>query len=143
MKERIQSAYDMAKDLCFEYSGGDMSIPDEDQVVLDKYMANGHIQLVNKKKGKLSKLIYYPSLESKEFKGLSGNIWLRILRHCMRDYGIESGLSVNSMKEYVYKYWVYNIEPTVIKNKAAGDNQMKEELEAFELIISEEVQDGE
>lgn len=131
MKERIQAALDKANELCVEYVGGSTDVSEEEQAVLDKYLESGLIQYVQVKKGRLSKLLYYPSLEAKEFTGLSGAIWLRIMRHCMKDNGIKSGLSVNSMREYVYKYWEYNIEPVVIKNKAAGDNQMKLEEEAY------------
>ena len=138
MKERIQKAYTYANDLCFEVSGGRLDIPEEDQVILDKYMKAGYIQLV-KTKILYQKDIYFPTLQSEEFEGLTGKIWLRIIRHAMTNHGICSKIGPNSITEYVGKPWEYFIHDLkVIKNKDASKVQLDGEEAAWKDILEGE-----
>ena len=137
MKERIQKAYDRANEICYEASGGDLSVPEEEQVILDKYIELGLIKLTKSKIG-LQQEIYYPTLEDDAFKDLSGWIWLLIIQRAMKRHNISSGVSKNSINEYVGKPWEYDIDCKVITVKDAGANQVKEEEAAFKEIKEKE-----
>ena len=136
MNERIQAAYDYAKSVCNEATGGDSKIPEEEQLILDKYIELGMIKST-KGKVKLGLDIYYPTLQAEEFEGLSGDIWLRIIRQAMSDYGISSGIGRNSVNEYLTKPWEYkmsNDSLTVVSRSYVGTKQLQEELEAWKEI---------
>ncbi len=139
MKERIQKAYTYAKKVCYEARGGDNTIPEDEQLIIDKYIELGMIKST-KGKVKLGLDIYYPTLQAEEFKGLSGDIWLRIIRQAMDDYGISSGIGRNSVNEYLTKPWEYkmsNDSLKVVSRSYVGTKQLQEEEEAWK-----EVQDG-
>ena len=137
MKERIAQAYAKAKAVCYEANGGDNTIPEEEQLVLDKYIELGMIKST-KGKVKLGIDIYYPTLQAEEFEGLSGDIWLRIIRQAMSDYGISSGIGRNSVNEYLTKPWEYkmsNDSLMVVSRSYVGTKQLADELSAWKEII--------
>ncbi len=142
MKERIEKAYSFADKLCYEVSGGRLDIPEEDQVVLEKYMKANYIQLV-KHKILYQDMIYFPTLQADEFEGLTGYIWLRIIRHAMTNHGICSKIGPNSITEYVGKPWEYFIHDLkVIKNKDASKIQKDEEVIAWKEIVEREADES-
>ena len=112
MENKIQAAYDLAYKLGKEYVGSSQIDP-ADQEVIDKYVDLGLIKY-NKGGKKLSKALYYPTLESKEFEGLGMTAWLRILRLVISQLGIKSNLSINSARQYISNHWRYDIKPTVL-----------------------------
>ena len=136
MEERIQVAYEAARQVCYQAIGGSSAIPKEDQLILDKYIASGVIKST-KGKVKLGLDIYYPTLQAKEFEGLSGDIWLRIIRQAMSDYGIKSGIGRNSVNEYLTKPWEYkmsNDSLMVVSRSYVGTKQLEEEEQAWKGI---------
>ena len=121
--------------MCKDLVGGDLQVPEEEQLILDKYIEEGYIKYTRGKIG-LQKEVYFPSLALEEFTGLSGDIWLRILRYTMSRNGIDSKIGRNSIKEYVGKPWEYDIDPmVVITGKAAGGNQIDEEDAAWKELM--------
>ncbi len=144
MKERILKAYEIADKAAFEYSGGNTTVPEEEQAILNKWLDQGLISYVNQKKGKMSRQLYFPVLESSEWDGLSGKLWLKIMWYVMNKYGIESGLSSNSVSEYVSRAYKYNISHGVITANYAGVKQVKEEESLWDELKAElkEAEDG-
>jgi len=138
MKERILAAYKRANEICYEASGGDLTVPQADQLILDKYLELGLIKLTKSKIG-LQKEIYFPTLQDEAFDDLSGWIWLLIIQKAMKNHSIKSGIAKNSINEYVGKPWEYNIDDCkVITVHEAGPRQVREEEAAWKEIKEEE-----
>jgi len=119
MRERIIAAYEFARKIGEEFQGSS-AIAAEDKEVIDKYIDLGLIQYAKGKRGKLSQLFYYPTLESKEFEGIHMTAWLKIMRLVIDELGIESNLSKNSAKEYLSRGWRYGVTPKVIPDSYAS-----------------------
>lgn len=130
MEQRIRVAYDLALNLGKEFQGSH-AIADEDMAVIEKYLDLGLITYAKGKKGKMSKLFYFPTLESKEFEGLSMTAWLKIMQVVIAYLGIDSGLSKNSAKEYLSRGWRYGVEPKVLPDSYVS----KADKDAEELAI--------
>lgn len=127
----IKKAIAKAESVCSEYVGELTDLPAADKKIIEKYIGIGVIQYAKTKKKSLSKGIYYPLLEAKEFKGLSLDTWLMITRYAMNKYSVSSGLSINSAREYLYNPWKYDIAPQVISTKILGTALVEEERAAF------------
>ena len=134
----IKKAVEKAERVCAEYVGEVTDLPVKDKKVIDKYIQLGVIQYAKTEKKGKGKHIYYPIIESKEFKGLSLDIWLRITRYAMDKYNIGSGLSIHSAREYLHNPWRYNIVPTVTSTKILGTAMVAEEKIAFEALTKKE-----
>lgn len=138
LEERVESAYKVADEYAKLYTDGGIVIPTKDQKIIDKYIDMGVITYRTKKKGELSRKLYFPVLESTEWDGLSGKLWLHTMHHVMSKYGISSGLSQNSVNEYISRPYRYNIDHGVLTAKYVGDKQVKEELDILKRIILKE-----
>lgn len=137
MYKEVKVAYDYADKIFANYSGYTVKPTKEEAIILDKFIEAGLIQLVKKKRGNLSRQLYFPTMEAEEFRGLSSVIWLKVIQHFIRKYGIDSKIGPASRDDYLSRYWHYNIEPVVVNKTAAGRLQIKEEEEALKKIIEE------
>ncbi len=137
MKEKILKALAIADKYALAYIGGNAVVPEDEQLVLDKWLDIGLITYTNTKKGKMSRLFYFPVLESKEWDGLSGGLWLQVMHYVMNKNGFTSGLSSNSVSEYVNRKYKYNIEHKVETSHYLGPKHCKEEQAAWEEIKEE------
>ena len=141
MKERILAAYKVADKLALEYSGGSKAVPEEEQLVLDKWIEQGLVTYVKQKKGDMSRRFYFPVLCSKEWEGLSGGLWLQIMHYVMNNNDFTSGLSSNSVSEYVNRKYKYNIEHGVETSHYLGPKHCEAEQTAWDEI-KKELKDG-
>jgi len=136
MEERIRIALNLAMDLGKKFQGLS-EISKEDLPILEKYAELGLIKFAKGKKNELGKRLYFPTVESKEFEGLSAKAWLDILRTVIDHLDIDSGFSIHSANEYLGQNYKYGITPTVIQKSYASKVQLDEEARVIELLRKE------
>ena len=138
--DMIKAGHEAALTVCREYTQGDVVISSSDMAIISKYIRLGAIEFVGKKI-KVSQGIYFPLIQNEVFSGLTKDTWLKIVRHAMGVYNIESNLSINSVNTYVSSPWKYNLETArLITPMALGGKHSslyKEEVDAWEQVKEE------
>jgi hypothetical protein len=137
IKAIIETAHKEALSICETYAHGKGEIKPEHIEIIAQYVKEGILEFkkpkINKTKG-----IYYPCLQSEAFKGLTKNTWLKVVRHAMDVYDIDSGLSLNSVASYTTSAWRYGIEPVRLLTPTdlggIHSSLYKEECDAWEEI---------
>jgi len=138
MLEEVRVAYNYTEKLFREYAGVQTLPTEEEQKVLDKFLLAGVIQMTKRTKPNLGRDLYFPALEAEEFRGLSIELWLFMMRHFINKYNIPSNLGSASAADYLSRYWLYKINPTVVNKTSAGRLQIKEELAALKTLTEGE-----
>jgi len=137
MEERIRIAFELALKLGKEFQGAH-EVEAADEAIIKKYMDMGLIIYAKGKKGKMSQLFYFPTIQSKEFEGLHAGLWFMVMRLVIDYLGIDSGLSQNSVAEYMSRGWIkYNIKPTIIPNSYASKVDIDEGERVVALLRKE------
>ncbi len=134
MKDQIQEAWDFVQGTAVMYVGKEQIAP-EDMPIVQKYLDAGIVTMA-KKKGSLSRDFYFPTIEDSSFEGRSATLWLRMIHEAINQYGIKSGITRNSVAEYLSRAFKYNISPTVLPDSYVGKKVIAEEIEIFEAILT-------
>ena len=136
-KDRVKAAMQLAWDICKASKSSGVLIPDEDMKVLVKYEELGLIKLTMPKM-KLAPTLYYPTIQAKEFKNLSQNLWVDIMLWATKEHNITCNVGLNSVSAYRSSPHRYNfIEPVVIPVNDIGKLGREEEIECFKELKGE------
>ncbi len=131
-KERYVDAMEYSLNVCKNLKSGNVDIPDKDMAIIVKYEKLGLVKLTLPRVN-LSKDIYYPTIQSNHFKGITQDSWVKIILWATKAYGIKCNLTIASANSYRTSPHRYNfIEPVVVKKQDVGTLLFNEEMEIFE-----------
>ena len=109
-------------------------VSEEDKVVLNKYLDLGIVKYTTKKIN-YSREIYFPTIESDHYEGITVDFWRVMVRHWLQCAGHSVNLSKASSGDYMSKSWKYDIAPSTLKRSEASASQKKIELNLIEDLI--------
>ena len=109
-------------------------VPEEDKEVLNRYLDLGVIKYTTKKIN-YSREIYFPTIESNRYTGITVDFWRVIVRACLQCVGHSVNLSKASAGDYMSKAWKYDILPATLKRSEASASQKKLEVEVIESLL--------
>ena len=109
-------------------------VKDSDKEILNRYLDLGIIKYTTKKIN-YSREIYFPTIESDRYDGITVDFWRVIVRQCLQTAGHSVNLSKASSGDYMSKSWKYDIAPSTLKRSEASASQKKLELEVLDDLI--------
>ncbi len=139
----IKAAVLTAKVAAEEYAknfGNVPDIPENDLMVLKKYLGKDLPKCLGHKKPSISKDIYYPSLTDDRFFGVPMIIWFKLIKGAMDMYEIENNFSLASARSYISAPHRYLEDDTKMTVFPHGEFSQKE-LKLWQEIL-EEVKNG-
>ena len=136
-EERFQSAMQLTWDICKASKVGGIVIPDEDMAVLLKY-ENLKVIKLTLPKIKLSTTLYFPTIQSELFKGITQDTWVRIMLWATKAWGIPCNLTMASASSYRSSPHRYGfIEPVIVTKSDIGLLAYKDECELLDTLKKE------
>lgn len=128
LQERVATAVTVADQVLTKYLVGNNTIPAEDLATILKYEKLGLVKVINKKPG-MQDGIYYPIIQSEALKHFSYSFYIMLVHKICQKYGVKTGLTINSVREYVNRPYQYGfIEPVVVPDSSLGKEMVAEEL---------------
>lgn len=139
LKLQIKEAWVFIDKTCYEYVQGDITVTKEEEEIIKKFVKLDLITYVKKKKGDWQEKLYFPTLQAKCCKGLSIQIWLRMMQEAVVKHGIPSKISKYSANDYLSKAYEYDLKPSVVSLSYVEKADRTKEQLCFEQVLEEEL----
>lgn len=135
IQERVVEAIALADKILNKYLTGSSTIPEADLLILQEYANKGLIKILNKRQG-IQDGIYYPLIQAKELQHFSYSFYIMLIHKICNKYGVKTGLTVNSVREYVNRPYQYGfIEPVIVPDQVLGKEMVNEELALLKELL--------